>query len=460
MKRIGSRWQFGLALVLTVATGSAQTVVPAERLPEGALPTAVLSPSGTVTLNVERVEIAALLKLLALASKTNIVAGPAVQGLVSVNLYDVGLDQALESVLSVAGFTHFTRGDIIYVVSEAERKKMPPDARDTQIRSIRVNHVNPKDAMAMVENFIGPYGKVVLNEAGKTLIIEETSAQIGQLADLIEPMDTPPLQVLISVKFLKVDYDDQTDLGVQFQYLTDSDSPFTHLFSQGFSPDPLALPETASGLFWGKIFADKTRVFLDALAETANTKLMAAPEILTMDGEEASILVGDKLGYRLTAVTDTAALETVEFLDVGTQLVVTPSIATDGLIRMKVHPQVSSGKIDAQGLPSESTSEVETTMTVADGETIVIGGLLSTTRDKRRARVPIIGDIPVLGYFFGRTTWSTTTSELLILITPHIVPVRDAPGALKTEGNAYLRTQEALEQFQSEDAQPVDLEAE
>jgi type II secretory pathway component GspD/PulD (secretin) len=355
------------------------------------------------------------------------VAGPDVTGQVSVNLYDVPFDEALNSILSVAGYSHFRSGNVIYVVPEAARGKLPVQTRDMQIATFHIDHADPTSVLATAKEFISEGGRIVLNEDTRILVVEDSPVHVGRLQTLIDTLDTPPRQVLISVKFVKVEYRDKLDVGTEFTYHTDgSDTGIRQLFTEGFHP------ATASGLFWGKTFSDNTDVFLSALADKGKTELMAAPEILALDGQEARILVGDKLGYKETTVTNETTQETVKFLDVGTELTVTPHIADDGAIRMVVHPKVSSGETTIAGVPNEATSELETVLLVHDGETIVLGGLLDRTRSRSRQQVPFLGDIPVLGLLFGKNTWQDDSSELLILITPHIVGPRATPFTART----------------------------
>jgi len=155
--------------------------------------------------------------------------------------------------------------------------------------------------------------------------------------------------------------------------------------------------------------------------------ILAAPQIMALDGETARLQVGDRLGFRVTTTTETSSLQSIEFLEVGTVMEVTPHIAKDGLIRMEINPKVSNGVVSVLGLPSEQTTEVATQMIVEDGSTIVIGGLLNATKGRIRSQIPFLGDLPLVGWLFGRNTWVDDKSELVVLITPHIVGPNPSP---------------------------------
>ena len=163
------------------------------------------------------------------------------------------------------------------------------------------------------------------------------------------------------------------------------------------------------------------QAFIEALSVKNKVETIASPQLLAIHGKTSRIQVGDRLGFRVTTTTQTSSLESVEFLEVGTLLEVTPYISKNGLIRMVVHPEVSTGSITPDGLPEERTTEASTEMLVGDGETVLIGGLLNVSRQRTRNQVPILGDIPLLGLLFGRNGWVDVQSELLILITPRIV---------------------------------------
>ena len=466
-----------------------------------------------ITLNVENEDIASVLKMLSLSRGVNIVAGPLVTGPVSVNLYDVPFEDALDAILGVAGFTHYTKDNVIYVTTEDARAKLPPEAGNLVIRSFRINHAKPEEVVKTIEAFLSPAGKAiltpqertivvrdapeyvsaiaelvaqqdlparapsltvrsfridhakpdellatveklvsangqaVLNAKEKTIVVQDAAEYVAMIAQVIAQQDAPARQVLIAAEILRVSRDDDLDLGVELRRnwwdpdtVAFSRNPGTGAFTQGagLTQDLGTLNEAGGGLLigdlssgnqgllWSGIWKDK-EIFLTALATKGKVETLAAPEILALDGEEARMIIGDKLGYKtFSRADDGTTFEKVEFLDVGTQLTVTPEIARDGLIRMKILPKVSSGQI-GDGVPVENTTEVETTMLVRNGETIVIGGLISVRKERTRSQVPFLGDIPYLGLLFGHNVWIDAKTELVILITPHIVGPDRAP---------------------------------
>ncbi len=385
-------------------------------------PEITLTDSNGISIRSENVDLTSFLRLFSELGDVNIIAGQDVTGTVSVNLTDVPFEEALTAILGVAGFTHYRVGSIIYVTSEARKAELPVAASDLTIESFRIDYVQPEEMRLTVAELLSPSGKVWLN-SGDLLVVQDAPEYLAQIESLISEVDVPPLQVRISAKLINIDRDDNLNIGVGFDT-----APFTagglEVLTSGFAtPFPFGgeeLAATSTGLFAGTLQND-FKVFIEALEEYSDVEILASPEILVVDRETARIQVGEKLGFRITTTTETASLESVEFLEVGTVLEVTPFISDDGLIRLEVSPKVSTGVVDTTGLPSESTTEITTTMLIRDGQTIVIGGLLNATRQRIRAQIPFLGDLPFIGGLFGRRRWIDNKSEVVVLLTPHII---------------------------------------
>jgi type IV pilus assembly protein PilQ len=166
---------------------------------------------------------------------------------------------------------------------------------------------------------------------------------------------------------------------------------------------------------------------LDALVEclkiTTNAKTLASPRVLVLNGQHARIQVGEQLGFRVTTTTQTSSLQSVEFLDVGVVLEVMPRISRDGMVMMQVKPKVSTGRINPDTeLPEEETSEVETNIMLRSGSGMVIGGLIQERDSDVQSKVPVLGDLWIIGKLFQRREALKTRSEIIVALVPHIVP--------------------------------------
>ena len=455
----------------------------------------------TVTLNVENAEITSVLKMLALTRRVNIMAGPDVKGAVSVNLFEVPFDRALDSILGIGGFAHYKKDNIIYVTTQEGKSKLSPAARDLVIQSFRIEYATPEELLAAIKEFLSPSGKAVLSAkertimvqdapeyldairtivaqqdvapkprpllverfkidyaaplevlaavekflssggkavlmpGGKTIVVQDSAEHMATVRDLITRQDATPRQVLISVHIVRLNHNDDLSLGADLKHnwwdrgtvdyskqgvLGSTEYDLQNLNRAGNGVLLGELGSGLDGLFLGAIWKDKD-LFLRALATKGKVETLAAPEILALDGQEAKMIIGDKLGYKTNAqAANNMTFEDVKFLDVGTQVTVTPYIEKNNLIRLDIYPKISSGQI-TQGVPVENTAEVKTTMLVREGETIVIGGLIDRRKERTRKQIPFLGDIPYVGLVFGYNTWIDRRIELVVLITPHLL---------------------------------------
>ena len=160
---------------------------------------------------------------------------------------------------------------------------------------------------------------------------------------------------------------------------------------------------------------------IDALIQENKAHLLASPSIATLNGKEARIIIGDKVPIIETTTTETSTTETTRFVDVGTTLRVTPQVSPDGWITMKVHPEVSSVTANLAAGPNITTREADAVVRVKDGQTIIIGGLISKQDDRIDGGVPGLRSIPILGRLFSKKSKDLQEKELTVFITPHII---------------------------------------
>jgi type II secretory pathway component GspD/PulD (secretin) len=149
-------------------------------------------------------------------------------------------------------------------------------------------------------------------------------------------------------------------------------------------------------------------------------RTLATPKLLALENQEATTNIGDKLGYRLTTTINNVTSESIQFLETGVILRVTPSVDSDGKIVLRVRPEVSSGTVSA-GIPSKKTTEVSTQMVAEDGQSILIAGLIKTSDGKRRIGIPLLSDVPVIGNLFANNETTGSSTETIVMITPHIM---------------------------------------
>ena len=148
---------------------------------------------------------------------------------------------------------------------------------------------------------------------------------------------------------------------------------------------------------------------------------MSTPKLLALENQEASVIIGDRRGYLVTTTINQVTSETVEFLESGVILRVTPYVDQDGNVRLDVHPEVSTGNVDANGIPSQVTTEVTTQLVVPSGRTVFIGGLIKHTSSLGQEGVPGLRRVPGIRRLFSNEERTEVNTETIVLITPKIV---------------------------------------
>jgi general secretion pathway protein D len=258
-------------------------------------------------------------------------------------------------------------------------------------------------------------------------------------------LDIAPLQVLLEAAVAEVDLTDQLSFGVQFYLRSGPGSQVFRSSGSASIPAP-ALPGFNYVLTSGKDIS----AVLSALDAVSHVNVLSAPEVLVLNNQTATLQVGDQVPISTqSAVSVTAAnapvINSIEYRDTGIILKVTPRANEGGLVMMDVAQEVSDvSATTSSSLNSPTISErkINSTIAVQDGETVALGGLIKDSRSHGRSGIPLLQDIPYLGAAFGDNTESVTRTELLVLITPHVVQgvqrLRSVTAELKEQLRATL----------------------
>lgn len=283
-------------------------------------------------------------------------------------------------------------------------------------------------------SLLGTNVKVVVNEFNNSLVIQASEADYRYLRRTIEQLDTLPRQVLIEAKIYSVELRDELSFGVAaFLELREQKAAATTAsISPGSSTTPAGIA-AATAFRIGQ--ARQIDAVITALRSKTNVKILQAPKILTMDGQQATLNVGAEVPVTTSSFGDPvqsgsagAFLNQIQFRQTGTTLLISPRISATGIVTMDIAVEVSS-PVGAGLTPTINRNFVETSLIVQDGQSIAIAGIISDEHNLDRKRVPLLGDVPILGALFGATSRTVRRSELVILITPKVM--RDIPTALE-----------------------------
>jgi general secretion pathway protein D len=293
----------------------------------------------------------------------------------------------------------------------------------------------------------------------RSLVIITDEATEMEISKIIKNLDRPKPQVLIKVLFLEVTHRKSLDVGVQGNYT------YTHEgINSGSIGSALGLSDLTTGGFWS-IASDDWEVTLKALAENGKLEVLSRPSILARNNQEAVIVVGQEIPLITDSrITDqNSTINTVQYSEIGIILRVTPFITSEGMVEMIVAPEISTltdqtipisvTENGSVGSPVIAKRSAETVVVTADGQTVVIGGLMENQKTEVVKKVPLLGDIPLLGAAFRRTTTEEEKKELLIFLTPEIVNNPKEMGALSKREAQSLQlapksfNQEKVSQF-------------
>ena len=401
--------------------------------------------NGRVSIIVRDAPLNRVLAMLAQKLDLNIVATSEINASVTVTLQDVALDDALDSILSIAGYTWVEHRGIIHVTSAAALTNLPPETQGRQTRVFQLNFALATDIEPIVQGLISPVGKVFFTTSSpadnrktqESLVVEDLPPYLDRISQVIAQSDLPPRQVLIEAYVLEVELKDDNRHGLNLNFLSDLTDTALNFELRGMAN------ATAPQAFFATLQAGELQTLVEAIKNTTDSKTLASPRVLVVNGQQARIQVGEQLGFRVTTTTETSTLETVNFLDVGVVLNVTPRISPMGEVLMHVKPEVSSGEVNQNtGLPEEETTEVETSILLGDGQGVVIGGLIQEKVIDNQSKLPFLGDLRAIGRIFQHRSLSKVRSEIIIALIPRVVPF-DPLFQMRAE-NELMRTQAPL----------------
>ncbi|MFA5335822.1 MAG: secretin N-terminal domain-containing protein [Candidatus Omnitrophota bacterium] len=380
-----------------------------------------------ISLDYKDAEISAVLRSLAWSYGLNLVTGTDIKGKVTVNLKDVTLNEALDAMLTASGYTHMRKGNIIYVSSGSA------EGIDLSSEAVFLKYLKAAEAQNLLRKVISAKGDIKVDEVSNMLIITDYTANIEKVKKLIESIDIPPQQVLVEVKIVDITSKDLENLGVTWSADYKPAGDVKGLFSRktGYQEElktTTTMPGPSGTLSGGQFKIDTLNfkglslsATIDALCQDQKANLLASPSIAVLNNREARIVIGEKVPYKERTQTTTGTTETTKFIDVGTTLRVVPSINADGYITMLIHPEVSSVSALLDAGPRITTREADTTVRVMEGETIVIGGLIKQDDSRTSSKVPLLGDLPIIGLLFTNKSKDQAQTELAVFITPKIL---------------------------------------
>ena len=444
--------------------GSAATTLAASAGQTAAAPAGKYTGE-PISVNLKDVDLRDFFRLIHEISGLNVVLDPAVKGTLTIVLDEVPWDQALDIVLQNNGLDKQLNGNVLRIATRDTLKKEAEGTRDLEkaqaeaVAPVTVTRVlsyakatGMKDTL---KRFLSPRGDILSDDRSNQLIIRDIPSVIPTIDNLIRQLDRKSQQVEIEARVVSASRSFAQDIGTQLGFAgttTSGRSAFAGAPQVGASPiqtgagvpppPVVAIPTgtggsstpgipfvtnlgasaPTSGFFFGHRSPNFAVDFFITAAEAKGVgKLLSKPRVVTQNNEKATVKQGTKIPIQ-TTINNTIS---VQFIDAVLKLEVTPQITAEGTVFMDVlveNTQIDGGIPRVQGIPALDTQSAETKVLVADGGTVVIGGIIVTIQRSDVTQVPFVGSLPLIGNLFKRTSVSVTQQELLFFLTPRIIP--------------------------------------
>ncbi len=400
-----------------------------------------------LTLNFQNISVREALNVIADFTGLNIVISDTVHGNLTLRLKDVPWDQALDIILQSRGLDMRRNGNVIQVAPREEiaaREKLAlsasqeiSDLAATRTESFQLSYQQGKDIISLLTNkdqrILSKRGSAVVDARTNTLFVQDTPSRLEEVRKLIKQIDVPVRQVMIEARFVSASDNFNRTLGGRLGYTGEAVGVGNGFAIGGNTPTAtrgtvsggsVNLPGATSGtggltLSLFNPAATKTLTLeLTASELDGRTKNIASPRVVTADKTAATISSGTQIPYQQAT---SSGATSVAFKDATLSLKVTPQITPDDHINMQLDVNQDTVGTVYSGVPSINTKSVKTQVLVDNGGTVVIGGVYTQDIANSTQKVPLLGDIPVVGWLFKNNTKSDNKSELLVFITPKIL---------------------------------------
>ncbi|MGV6858026.1 MAG: type IV pilus secretin PilQ [bacterium] len=396
-----------------------------------------------LSLNFQDIEVRSVLQLIADFTGLNVVVSDSVNGNLTLRLKNVPWDQALDIIMLTKGLDKRQEGNVLLIAPAEEIAKRERDAlsssQEVQALSplrteiIALNYADASEVADLLRaqgtargqsgsksnSIISKRGSVSVDRRTNNLLVHETTKKIDEIRALVQSLDIPVRQVMIESRIVTASDNFTRELGVSFA-ASNRDVSATQQVDTNFNVSlPVTSPAGSLGLSLAKIpLGAKLDLELSAAQEENRVEIVASPRIITANKTQARIEQGVEIPYE--EATSSGATS-VSFKKAVMSLEVTPHITKDDRINMELQVTRDSQGGEVSGVPTINTRKVKTQVLVNNGQTVVLGGIFEKTQGKVTTKVPLLGDLPVLGHLFRTDKKELKKSELLIFVTPKII---------------------------------------
>jgi type IV pilus assembly protein PilQ len=409
-----------------------------------------------LSLNFQNVDVRSLLQVIADFTNLNIITSDSVGGTITLRLKDVPWDQALDIILQSKGLDMRKNGNVVLVAPRDEiaaKEKLELEARNqiADLEPLRseafvVNYQKAEDVRKLLtddkQRLISKRGSVAVDPRTNQLFVQDTVARLEDVRRMLQRIDIAVPQVLIEARIVEADDKFSRNLGVRFGYgrITSETAvggrnvfpPLTNSGSGNVAVNPINVDLPAAGIngfnpgsfnltLFNSALTRLINLELNALEADGRGKIISSPRVVTADKVKATIEQGTEIPYQQAT---SSGATSVAFRKAVLKLEVTPQITPEGAIFLDVKVNKDSRGVETSAGPAIDTKNVQTQVLVENGGTVVLGGIYEQQERTTVTKVPLLGDLPVVGYLFKNTAQINDRTELIIFITPRVISER------------------------------------
>ena len=387
----------------------------------------------------------AIFRSVSVIAGVDILIAPDVKGKISLHVTKKTWQETLDIICNMNDLTWVIQDKYISIqrqsTYQAKQKKIADEEKQAEQmaplvrKNFQVHHAKADELVKVLDNMKSNRGKISVVERTNSIIVYDTENKIEQMANALTELDVETLQIMITAKLVVVNSELARELGVDWTAAVGSASltPGTATAATGaaaanssrISGAIKSFPNRASPAvgnpstaITASLLDNNLQIAISNLMGDASTEVLASPQVSTLDNTEARVFMGDQVSIR---VIDDSGESSTKMVETGIKLTVTPHVSGDNRILLDLHPENNSYGYDEKGEVVISTQEAKTKVVVADGETVVIGGLTRNENTESESGIPFLKDIPLLGNLFKYSRKSITKKDLVIFVTPRII---------------------------------------
>lgn len=387
----------------------------------------------------------AVFRSLSVTAGVDILLAPDVKGKMSLKITKKTWQETLDIICEINDLTWLIQDKYITIqrssTYQAKQKKIADEEAQAEQnaplvrKNFQVHHAKAEELVKVLESMKSNRGRITVVERTNSIIVYDTEGRIDQMENALNELDIETLQIMITAKLVVVNSELARELGVDWTYqagrtgLTPGQAqmptgsaagdPRMGVAAQSFpnkGVSPAVLNPSAS--ITTSVLDNHLQLAITNLMGDASTEVLASPQVSTLDNTEAQVFMGDKISIR---VIDDDGESSTQLVETGIKLTVTPHVSGDNRILLDLHPENNSYDYDSKGEVVISTQEAKTKVVVADGETVVIGGLTRNETQESESGIPFLKDIPLFGNLFKYSRKAVVKKDLVIFVTPRII---------------------------------------